>query len=226
MRTDDSSVELEPPPGAFQGAVDSYDPEQGMRPRHHSFVRMCVQDPYEDDPLYAEPVTVPSSRAPHRALLANDQLNLTVSLLHLSRLLEGEPTGLLTRAAAHKIADRLGDLEDVRDAIEHVLSIHDPFLERLLVQGAALSVYLKGLYAYGEGLSETFEEALSGLGSIDGPALRFRLAESSQFYFDGLIHAVRFELSLEDSSEEARAATEELFFAATFLHEQILTSVR
>jgi hypothetical protein len=227
MRTDDSSVELEPAPDGFRDGMETYDPEQAMRPKAHSFVRICLDDPYEEDPVYAvEPPTLPSTRAPHRALLANDQLNFTVNLLHLTRLLQGGPTGMLTEAAATKIADRLGDLEDVRDAIDAVLAVRDPFLERLLVQGAALSVYLKGVYAYGEGLSEAFEEALSGFASIDGPALRFRLAESSQFYFDGLIHAVRFELSLEDSSAEARAATEQLFFAATFLHEQILSAVR
>lgn len=228
MTTDDSSVELDPPSGLpwASDAAEAYDPELGIRPKHHSFVRLCVGDPYEDDAVYSEPPTLPATRAPHGGPLANDQLNLTVNLLHLSRLLQGEPVGLLTKAGAAKIADRLGDLEDVNDAIDAVLAVRDPFIERLLVPGAALSVYLKGLFAYGEGLVETFEEALGGFASIDGPAMKFRLAESSQFYFDGLSHAIRFELSLNDESAEARAATEELFFAATFLHEQVLGCVR
>lgn len=226
MRTDESSVELEE--DLERDLAETYDPEQGMRPKQHSFVRMCLEDPFDDDPVYSEPPTLRPTSAPHRATLANDQLNFTVNLLHLARLLQAEPVGLLTVAASRKIAARLGDLEDVREAIDAVLAVRDARLERMLGSGAALSAYLKGLYLYVEGIVETLEEALSGLASIDGAALRFRLAAASQFYFDGLMHAIRFDLAQSDGREgaEARGATEELFFAATFLHEQILNAVR
>jgi hypothetical protein len=224
MRTDDSSAELDP--GFTAGEPSPYTPEHGMRPRQQSFVRICVEDPYEDDAAYSEPATLRTEGAPHRDSLANDQLNLTVNLLHLRRLLQGEPQGLLTPEAAARIGARLGDLEDVREAIETVLKLRGERVERMLASGASLSAYLKGLYLYCEGIVETFEEALSGLASIDGRALRFRLGEASQFYFEGLIYGIREELGRDVASHEALAAAEQLFFAATFLNEQILSSLR
>lgn len=223
MRTDDSSAELDP---GYADEPSPYNPEQGMRPRQQSFVRICVEDPYEDDALFAEPATIRTEGAPHRESLANDQLNLTVNLLHLRRLLQGEPQGLLTADAAARIGARLAGLEDVRDAVETVLARKDEQLERMLASGASLSAYLKGLSLYCEGIVETFEEALSGLASIDGRALRFRLGEASQFYFEGLIYGIREELGRHDASRDALAAAEQLFFAATLLNEQILSSLR
>jgi hypothetical protein len=217
MRTDDSSAHL----AEIVGEAGDYDPEQGMVPRRQSFVRISVGDPYDDDPMFAEPPTLKTERETSRAL-ANDQLNLTVNLLHLTRLLQAEPSGMLTPSAASTIGSRIGDIEDIRDAIDAVLSVKNERLERLLAPGAALSAYLKGLYLYLEGIVEAFEDALSGAAALDGAALRFQLAAASQFYFDGLMHAVRFDLLAADTSFEARAATEQLFFATTFVHEQIL----
>ncbi len=225
MRTDDSTADLQAGrldagPGADLGQ-DAYDPEQGMRPSRHSFVRLRVGDPYEEDSVYAEPPTLSTRGAPHRMLIENDQLNLTVSLLHLARLLQGERAPRTSAAACAAIAAGVGDVEDVRDAIEVVLALRDPRLDRLLGAGAALSAYLRGLHLYCEGIVETFEEALAGLATLEGGAVRFRLAAAAQFYFDGLMHAVRFDLARAGGAAEAPAAVEELFFAATFLHRRV-----
>jgi hypothetical protein len=54
----------------------------------------------------------------------------------------------------------------------------------------------------------------------------FGVWEASQFYFDGLTHAVRFDLERSDGREEVLAAVEELFFAASYFHARVHDSFR
>ena len=218
--SDDSSVEVDP-----QADPATYDPEQAMRPQRHSFVRMRADDPYEADSVYSEPATIRRASTPFGELLANDQLNLTVNLLHLRRLLLRSDDGAADGAgtAAPRIQAILGELEDLRDAIDTLLECNDPRRQRLLAPGASLSAYVKGLYAYCEGIVDAFEDALTvpPTQAVEWSTLRFRLGEAAQFFFDGLVHAVRFELGRERGAAEALASVEELFFVAAYMHERL-----
>ena len=93
----------------------------------------------------------------------------------------------------------------------------------LLRPAAPLAAYLKGLYLFACGVCEAFEEALSTPRSRrNARALSWRLAEAAHFYFDGLTHAVRNDLTkVRHAPRELGAHLEELFFAAAYLHEQI-----
>jgi hypothetical protein len=199
MDSEDSSIEIDV----------EYDPEEEIRPRAHSFVRLLPADA-EVDSVYAETPTLPNGDG--RTLLANDQLNFTVSVLHLKRLAENE---------CGPMADRIGELEDVRDAIESLLGCAS--VVPLLRAGAPLAAYIKGLYLFCGSAAEGFEDALAAPRSKrDLKALGWRLAEAAHFYFDGLTHAVRLELTKQRSEpRELCAALEELFFAAAYFHAQI-----
>jgi hypothetical protein len=205
MESDDSGVEIEV----------EFDPEEEIRPRAHSFIRLLPADDEAEDSVFAEPPTLRDTSAPDgRTLLANDQLNFTVNVLHLKRLVEGERGPL---------ADRVGDLEDIRDALESLLACEGA--SRLLRAGAPLSMYLKGLYLFCGSVAEALEEAFSAPRSKRDPkAFGWRLAEAAHFYFDGLIHAVRLELpklpSLSKGARDIEGPLEELFFAASYLHTQ------
>jgi hypothetical protein len=192
------------------GIEVEFDPEEEIRPRAHSFIRLLPDDPdYEP----SEPATLKNAPAPDgRALLANDQLNFTVAVLHLKRLAEGEKGPM---------ADRVGELEDVRDAIESLLGCSA--IAPLLRPGAPLAAYLKGLYLFCGSAAEGFEDALSSPRSKrDSKALAWRLAEAAHFYFDGLTHAVRLELTKRrNAPRDLTAALEELFFSAAYFHAQI-----
>jgi hypothetical protein len=203
MDSDDSSIEIDV----------EYDPEEEIRPRAHSFIRLLPADADADiDSVYAEPATVPNGTADGRVLLANDQLNFTVSVVHLKRMAENEKSPM---------ADRIGELEDVRDALESLLAC--PAITPFLRPGAPLAAYLKGLYLFCGSAAEGFEDALAAPKSKrDLKALGWRLAEAAHFYFDGLTHAVRLELTKQrNPPRELSAALEELFFTAAYFHAQI-----
>jgi hypothetical protein len=202
MDSDDSSLDIEV----------EYDPEEEIRPRAHSFIRLLPPDA-EPDSVYAEPATLKNANAPDgRTLLANDQLNLTVNVLHLRRLAEAE---------SGPLADRVGELEDVRDALEALLA--NEHASHLLHSGGPLPAYLKGLYLFCGTVAEAFEDALAVPASRrDLRALGWRLAEAAHFYFDGLTDAVRLELlKARKAPRDLANALEELFFAAGYLHAQI-----
>jgi hypothetical protein len=198
MDTDDSGADIEV----------EFDPEEEIRPRAHSFIRLLP----EDEAYATEPATLKDVAATGRALLANDQLNFTVAVLHLKRLGEGE---------SGPVADRIGELEDVRDALETLLAC--PAATSLLRPGAPLMAYLKGLYLFCGAAAEGFEDSLSAPRSKrELKALAWRLAEAAHFYFDGLTHAVRLELTkMRNAPRDLPAVLEELFFAAAYFHGQV-----
>jgi hypothetical protein len=198
MDTDDSSVDID---------VD-FDPEEEIRPRAHSFIRLLP----EDEAYANEPVTLKDAVPNARALLMNDQLNFTVAVVHLKRLAEAEKG---------PIADRVGELEDVRDALESLLGC--PALTTLLRPGAPLAAYLTGLYLFCGAAAEGFEDSLSVPRSKrDLKSLAWRLAEAAHFYFDGLTHAVRLELTkMRNAPRDLPPALEELFFTAAYFHGQV-----
>jgi hypothetical protein len=232
MRTEDSTADVETLPPGPAPAFDAYDPERGIVPTRESFIRLRAQERVEDaygaDPVYGEPATIRAVTPAIRESLANDQLNFTVDLLHLQRLLEGEVPFRSAHVTAAAIRDRLGELEDVRDAIEALLALRDGRLQPLLGSGSPLAAYLKGLYLFSNGIVEAFEDLLTEPpGSrVEWTALRWRIAEAAHFHFDGLIYAVRCELQRLKNAEHLVATIEELFFAATYLHEQVQRTFR
>jgi hypothetical protein len=192
-----------------------YDPEEEVRPRAHSFIRLLPADS-QTDAACAEPATVKTAAPDGLAFLANDQLNFTVSVLHLKRLVENERGAL---------ADRIGDLEDVRDALESVLGSGS--VGPLLRAGAPLAAYVKGLHLFCGAAAEAFEEALTA-SRRDLKPCAWRLAEATHFYFDGLTHAVRLDLMKQRlaPNRDLAHALEELFFAAAYFHDHIAKLTR
>jgi hypothetical protein len=228
MRASDSSVEILVDEAAQTDAYPAhYDPEEEMRPRANSYVRMRAEtqtltqviDPYTEPPTTRIPAA--GNIEISREVLANHLLNLTVNVLHLKRLLELEPGHPFARAATRLLGDRVGELEDVRDAVEAVLAVRGQRASSLFQPGSPMTAYLKGLFLFAEALSDAFEDVLGTAyqTTVDWMTLRMRVVEASHFYFDGLAQAVRNELekTAPRGGTDLDECVEELFFFASYM---------
>jgi hypothetical protein len=159
--------------------------------------------------------------------MADRQLDLTVELATL----ENAATEVTKDAAAQMLRARAQEISDVRDALNEVYldAGEAPELAELFAPGAILAQYVSGIYLWCDATIVAlgaFAMSLKG-GSTDRCALRAALAEASGWYFDGLAEAARAEIAKlpERVAEDARARfaedLEELFWAASWLHEQL-----
>ena len=205
--------------------TDGADPESGAEDAERarpSFIRFRPAEPvdFQDEPPTVRttskgPGASPSESRRFRDALANDHLNLTVNLLHLQRMLDGASS--ILRGHTQELADVLHGLEAV---IEHA---YDPTVAPLLAPGSALAAYIKGLYLWCDGIIEALEEACDAARAYrDQAAVRWRLVESSHFYFDGLAPRIRDDvrgLCIEEPIEE-------LLWAAAWMHDSMAKSLR
>jgi len=151
-----------------------------------------------------------------------DHLTLSVNLLCLEDPTTGVPAwDLSARAAASSLRARVDELAQVRDALAHLLA-HAEVERRLapaLGPDASLSAYVKGLYLWTLDVTAALTDLARGLRSLgpDWSALRARLDESNDWYFDELPGEIRDELARAGVSGEAADHVEELFFAAGYL---------
>ncbi len=219
-------------------ATGSTQPEASSFPR---FRTPSLPPDFHDEPptvrtTWKGPASADEQREARqfREALGNDHLNVMVNFLHLQRILEGAPTFL--RGRAQEVADVLDALEAV---IEHA---EDPRAVRMFGPGAALAAYVKGLYLWCDGVIEALEEAaetarthhdLAPESAPDSAVVRWRLVESSHFYFESLAAHIRSDIDAlkidEGDAKEPlaplRAQIEEMLWAASWLYESIAKSL-
>lgn len=216
-------------------------PNHGAPPARQSFIRVRDHDStyqVDDTPTVrtAAPTFAEADAESFFDVLANDHLNLTVNLLHLRRIAAEEPEHALARAASQIVHSRAQNLSDVQSALEAIVDLaHDPRMLNLLAKGRALPVYMKGIYLWCEAIIDAFEELVTAARQrdLDWSSLRWRLLESSHFYFDGLADPIRedlHELCLDESNPDEplrnlREHIEELFWTASWMHKSFATGL-
>ncbi|MEO6577063.1 MAG: hypothetical protein ABIP89_24660 [Polyangiaceae bacterium] len=178
----------------------------------------------------------PGTRALHEhvetfaRVMNDDQLNLGMKLLNVTHSMDGFPYDVSARAAAGALRRRYFDVSDVADALNELyFATQHSTLAPLFDPDASVAPFLKGLYIWCDGVVE----ALSTLGAElrvlqpDWTELRKRLADASQFYFDGLVPQIRSQieaLRVEETSlelEEFAAVLEEVFFSVALLEQSL-----
>jgi hypothetical protein len=185
--------------------------ERTFRPHARAFLRMrpgevTITRAREDAAAEEEAVEPPPPSAqvttgnPFLDEMANDDLNLTVSLMCLEQLLGGMPNDRSIRAAAEALRCRIHELGDMRDALHDLYlaaTLHEARGVRAMPPEGALAAFVKGLYLWSEILADAFEELALGMRALapDWARLRERIEEGDTFYFDGLVAQIRRDLA-------------------------------
>ncbi len=126
------------------------------------------------------------------------------------------------RARAH-------EFNELREALYEVqLDVGEPTVERLFGEHGSVSPYLTGLYIWCEDSLDALEGAAL---TSDAWVLHARLDQAAHYYFDGLVPRMRDEVDRlrgmrtfgaeYDPVELFGEHLEELFFAASYLHERL-----
>jgi hypothetical protein len=117
--------------------------------------------------------------------LAEEQLALTMAVLSAGGLVEDVPRDPSAHAAANAMRARLAELAELRNALNAVhLDSADARLAPLFGDGAPLTEYMRGLYAWTRGVLRALDEVGQGLRilSPDWALLRARLEHAAGFY--------------------------------------------
>jgi hypothetical protein len=180
------------------------------------------------------PEVVPAVDATVRAfvtVLGDDQIELGAKLHALTSSFDSAPFDPAARAIGATLHRRAYDVMALRDALDAVyLVAFDASLAPLYEPDAPLGPFLKGLYIWSDGVLDALSQLATELRALDPSwaSLRLRLAEASQFYFDGLVrdiddHVDRLRAAGYGSPrlDEMSACLDELFFAAHCLSESL-----
>jgi hypothetical protein len=122
--------------------------------------------------------------------LAEEQLAFTMNLACLERAFDHAPNG----GARDALAQRIDDLSALHDALEDLeKTAIDPRVHRAYVEGAALSDYLRGVYAWVHATCRALEHLAAGLAkrNVDWAIYRWRIEEAKNFHFDELWPQIR-----------------------------------
>jgi hypothetical protein len=213
------------------------------RVRDSSFIRMRAEAPiygeaYGDDEPPTLRARAPVSERPRvaggseRDQLANEHVSFVASLLFLQRLSEIEPTQPFGGAAMNLVRTRVGELEDLRDALEAIqLAARDSRVDEMLAPKRPLAAFLGGIYLWTDGLMTALEDTAIAARPmrIDWFALKAAVIESSHFYFGDLFDPIRTEasrLDIDASNPNEPLRTfggdlEDLFFTCGWLYESL-----
>ena len=163
--------------------------------------------------------------------LGDEQRALSASLTSTDRIVDGVPRDPSAHAAAQSMRERLGDLGELRTALDAVyLDSTDPRMLEILGRDAALSEYMRGLYAWTKAVFRAFEELAAGLRVLhpDWAVLRQRLEDARAFYLDDLEGQIALDVGRlrmrwpsmgheRDPLSDLDAHLAELFWSAAFL---------
>jgi hypothetical protein len=157
--------------------------------------------------------------------LGDEQLTLQVSLLCVEHMFDRVPRDPSARAAAECIQTRIGDMSELRNALNALyLDAADPRLQAILRKDGPLAEYLRGLYAWTRGVLRAFEDIARDLRTLspDWATLRARIEDARSFYMHDLELAIQREArALHFHDGEALASfgehLEDLFWAASYL---------
>jgi hypothetical protein len=164
-------------------------------------------------------------------MLGDDQMELGAKLHAVASSIDTVPFDPSARAVGATLRRRVYDVVALRDALDAVyLVAFDTSLAPLYERDAPLAPFLKGLYIWSDGVLDALGQLATELRALDPSwaALRLRLAEASQFYFDGLLRDIDDRVDRLRSAgygsarmDEMSACLEELFFAAHWLSESL-----
>jgi hypothetical protein len=173
------------------------------------------------------PAHGPRDAATLREALTSDQLDFVVNTLHLRHLVGLELAHPFAGGARRLAAEHLAELEEIRDRLGDLLETRDPRLDRLLVPGSPLTMCVRGLLAFCEGVVAAFEEVLSRANDerIDWTRLRRQMLAAARSWPRGLVHSIRIELARDVAAGACDVALDAqldaLFLAAAELHERV-----
>ncbi len=129
--------------------------------------------------------------------LAEEQLNVGVSLAALERAIEQSPRDPSARAALSVLEARVRDLGRVRDALAGLhAEAADARVHRVFLPDGPLADYLRGVYAWMHAVVRALEHLAVGLRTLqpDWAQLRYRIEEANLFHFDELTDAIQADL--------------------------------
>jgi hypothetical protein len=152
-----------------------------------------------------------------------EQLAFTMSLACLERAMESTPDDAATRTARRTLAGRVGDLLELRDALGELQHVSvEPRVQRLFVEDAPLSDYVRGLYAWVHAVVRALGHLAQGLSTraVDWALYRWRIEEGKNFHFDELWEPIRADArSLGDEALDDALAG--IFVAASILEQRL-----